>query len=104
MKNITAIACTKVPLEIFAFREVVTLYDGSLFLENVNVLFGDKIIKKIRFAQGEKPYVKGMGKEIAIKYLKSVLEKNKQKSTVSSTVNKTAATKAAKDLFSNLGI
>ena len=109
MTNKTTIVCSKIPLKSFAFREVVTMDEGNLYLENVNVLFGTKIIKKIRFAEGEKPYVKGMGKEIAIDYLKNMFvkyikdEKPNEK-TIKTKVNHRAADKTAKNLFSEIGI
>ena len=65
-------------------------------------------MSKIRYETGEKPYKKGMGKQIALDYLKEVLkntnEKKRKQKTSKPKVNKEAANKAASDLFEEIGI
>lgn len=110
--KIEAIACVKEPLETFSYREVIVNYNGKFYLENVNVLFGSKILEKIRFTPGKKPYSKGMGKEIALRYLEEVFSnhkkakssKNKKTTGKKIKVNKKATQKAAEDIFSSMGL
>jgi hypothetical protein len=110
MDEKTTIAFEKVPLSGLSYREVVIEDNDRFYLENVNILIGRKIIKKIRFKPGEKPYVTGMGKDIAIQYLRDTLidEKNqndqKSDSKKYEKVNEEAAMKAASDLFTEIGL
>jgi len=103
----TIIACNKTPLDTLTYREVITIINGVNYLLNVNILLGRRIIKKIRFEPGEKPYNKGMGKEIALTYLKNTfdtIKKQEDLKTAHSNINCEAADKAAKDLFSEIDL
>lgn len=110
MTDKTTIACKKVSLETLAYREVISVDKDNFYLDNVNILLGRKIIKKIRFQPGEKPYEKGMGKDIAIQYLRDTLSSGNNKNNKESEnqndekVNPEAACKAAKDLFTEIGL
>jgi len=112
MNEPKAIAVTKEPLNSLFYREVVVNIRGEYYLENVNVLFGNKILTKIRFKPGEKPYKKGMGKEVVEHYLdqlfdevfkgsKSQEKKSRQKKT---RVNESAKQKAAGTILKDLGL
>jgi hypothetical protein len=108
----TAIATTKEPIALISYREVVINIEGTYYLENVNVLFGNKIITKIRFRPGEKLYKKGMGKEIAEQYLDKHFTKERGKNKREEqnagrkkpAVSKAAKQKAAGNLFNDLGL
>jgi hypothetical protein len=111
MKEIKAIACVKEPLEVFAYREVIVKHGEKFYLENVNVLFGRKILEKIRFEPGEKLYEKGMGEKIALQYLEDLFEnnkskrnKNKKSAEKKTKINKKASVKAAADIFNSMGL
>jgi hypothetical protein len=103
MKEKTSIAGMKVPLNLIAYREVITLDCDKYYLNNVNILLGRKVIKKIRFKDREKPYISGMGKDIAIQYLKEQLTEVK-KGKKPKTTSKIVVEKAAENLFEELGL
>jgi hypothetical protein len=111
MNEPTAIAKAKEPLGILSYREVVININGEYYLENVNVLFGNKILKKIRFNPGEKIYKQGMGEKIAKNYLEKIFantrekDKNRNKTKKNkSDINEAAKQKAAANLFGDLGL
>ena len=109
MEKRAIVAGKIIPLEFFYYREVLMVEKGNIFLQNVNIIFNSKIIKKVRFGTYEMPYTEGMGKEIAIDYLKGVYNKKndktrKKRKTSASNVHKDAIDKVVKDLFSELGI
>ena len=107
MKKTTTIACAKVPLNLIAYREVIALDNDKYYLCNVNILIGRKIIKKIRFEDQEKPYIRGMGKDIAMQYLKEQLtdiNKEKKPKPGRKAKSKIVVEKVAKDLFAELGL
>lgn len=100
----TTIAHNKIPMQMLAYREVVVIDGETAYLQNVNIMFGRKIIKKIRFQPGEKPYSKGMGKEIAVNYLRKLFDEKEQNRKQNPTAESEANHKAAKNLFNELGI
>ena len=108
MDNKTTIACKKIPLGLISYQEVIVVEDEQSYLSNLNVIFGRKIIKKIRFEPGEKPYIKDIGKEIAVQFLKKRLYAEKEKKASEEKkykkVNHEAVNEAARDLFSQLGL
>ncbi len=108
METKTIIATKKTQIDLLSYQEVAAFEGDNFYLTNVNILLGRKIVKKIRFAENERPYVKGMGKDIAIEYLKecfsSKKRKQKSKKKKQETVNNIAANEAAKNLFSELGL
>jgi glutamate formiminotransferase len=104
----TILALKKIGLSSLSYREVIIYEDGHCYLENVNIILNNKIIKKIRFKTGEKLYEKSMGKEIVEEYILSLIQNvESQPSTDQRTkeyVSRTAKRKAASDLMSDLGI
>ena len=78
--------------------------ENQWFLDNVNVIIDGKVIKKIRFDEGEIKYVEGIGKAIVRDYLTKVFEKVKDKKPKKKKANKKAANKAAVDLMQEMGL
>jgi len=108
MKEITTIAQEEIPLNIFSYREVISMYKDKYYLNNVNILLGKQIIKKIRFEEQEKPYNIGMGKQIAIRYLKEQLcdrkEKERRTRSKAKRPSKKVIENAAINLIADLGL
>lgn len=110
----TNIACKITHLDI-SYREVVTEINGVFSLVNVNIIIGERIIRKIKFDAGKVPFIRGIGKSIAEKFLEDALlvgssdstEINQAKGDAKikkQKVNKKAASKAALNLLQELGL
>jgi len=97
--------------EIFGgikYREVIAYEKGKAYLENINIILNDKIVKKLRYEIGEIPYKRFIGKELMSEYLLSVIVKNSKEETkkgrTKKNVNRKAHNKAAVNLMNELGL
>ena len=69
------IACKIETFDSISYREVIRYYRDAYYLVNVNIILGNKVVKKIRFEEGERKYSKGIGKKICETYLEEKLRK-----------------------------
>ena len=108
----TLLALNAIKLGSLSFREVVAYENGECYLDNVNIILNNKIIKKLRYEAGEKPYVESMGKSLVEDYFLSLIQnddgvsvdkKKKRKSKVVKG-NKKVRAKAAVDLMKEFGL
>ena len=105
----TALALNSIVLVSISYKEVIVYENGSCYLENVNIIFKNKIVKKIRFEVGEKLYEEAIGKDIAEEYLYNLINKKEETPIVKKRAkrkprNSKAKNKAAMDLMSDLGL
>ncbi|RLD43962.1 MAG: hypothetical protein DRI86_08675 [Bacteroidetes bacterium] len=105
----TVLALNSVVLGSISYREVLVYENGLCYLENVNVLINNKIVKKVRFEYGEKIYEESLGKEIVEEYIFDLISNAEEKPNVKKrkkrkATNKKSKNKAAMDLMSELGL
>lgn len=89
---------------LLAYKEVVLIKENQWFLDNVNIIIDGKVIKKIRFAEGEVIYTKGIGKAIVLDYLTKMIDTAKDKKPKKRKSNKKAAQKSAVSFMQEMGL
>jgi hypothetical protein len=102
MPQKTLIACPKTVFTGISYSVVLSHLENEYFISNVNILFDEVIIKKIRFTAGEIPYTKEMARNITNDFLKRLLLNKKGSKKKKEKVNKTAKHYAAMDLMDDL--
>ena len=104
----TIIALNNVELGSMYYQEVIGVIDEKAYLLNVNIVLGNKTLKKIRFAEKELAYEKGMGKQIVMDFLLQMFIESEKKASVKKRPkvkrSKKAVHKAAVDLMSDMGL
>jgi len=104
----TIIALNNIALGALSYQEVISIIEDKPYLSNVNIVLGSKTLKKIRFAEKELIYKKGMGKQIVMDYIEQMFAEDRKRASVKkrkkSRTNKKTVNKAAVDLMNEMGL
>jgi len=104
----TIIALNNIALGELSYQEVISVIEDKSYLSNVNIVLGSKILKKIRFAEKELIYQKGIGKQFVMDYIEQMFAKDRKRASVKkkkkARTDKKTVNKAAVDLMNEMGL
>ena len=108
MENKILMSLSKMELSVMSFQPTIELRDNDQFLRSVNIILGNKIIKKIYQKEPLLKYEYAIAKLIATNFIiDSIKQEKKQKRKVKTAKSKPKGKhyySASKDFMSDLGL